>query len=363
MFTFPKSERIENNASLPVIAKPTGTMQRQINDAFDASLDSPLRMFATFPAADSKLNFSASQVLNANGSAKSVGPIGTTIPPLPITSIDFQTGLVVGGPVSITFPASTVGKYRRCAFSLDNTGTLIASFSSEETLLASLPNPGTLFTSGALPVGWVDLECTNAAGLFKTAGSLTNVIENSVGGVSRIAMIAAGAGGAGGGSGNTGAAQEVAVPLAATSINIVFPSPLSGTNYVPIAQLVNITDANPQYQSVIVTNKTATGFTAKWNSPTDSSNYRISYIVPVLQEQIGEAPIGVGASSVVVNLPIPYSGNVYSVVAQLVNYVNGSPQFQPVTISAKSATSFTAKWNAATDGADYRLAYHVSQYT
>lgn len=359
---FPKTERIESNVDLPVVNKPIGTTQRAINDAFDQSLDSPLRLFAS-GTPDALLHFSPSQIANPNGAGRSVGSIGTSVPSVPATSINFQTGTIVGGPVSITFPASTVGLIRRCAFSLDNTGTILANFSAEVASVGLLPNPGTLFASSAMQCGWVDLECTNGAGQFKTAGSAGNIIENAVGGTARVVMIAAGGGGAGGGSGNSGVAQEVSVGGGLTSLVITFPSPLSGTNYVPIVQFVNLVDASPQFQTILVSNKTTSGFTAIWNAPTDSANYRISYIVPVVQEQIGEVAVAAAQSSITVPLPITLSGDVYSVVAMLVDYVDGSPQFQPVTITQKTGSQFVASWNAPTDSANYKLAFHLSVYT
>jgi hypothetical protein len=47
----------------------------------------------------------------------------------------------------------------------------------------------------------------------------------------------------------------------------------------------------------------------------------------------------------------------YRVSAQLVNVTDGSVQFQPVTITAKSATGFTATWNAGVDSNNYVLEY------
>lgn len=47
----------------------------------------------------------------------------------------------------------------------------------------------------------------------------------------------------------------------------------------------------------------------------------------------------------------------YSVVCTLNNLVDSTPQFQPVTITAKSATGFTASWDQATDSSNYQVEY------
>ncbi len=47
----------------------------------------------------------------------------------------------------------------------------------------------------------------------------------------------------------------------------------------------------------------------------------------------------------------------YRVTAQLVNTTDGSPQFVPLTITAKSATGFTVSWNAGVDSGNYSISY------
>lgn len=159
---------------------------RAINKEFNA----PLRISATFPTADSKLNFEASEVEATNLTGKSVGPIAASIPSFAATTIDFQTGTVTGGTVSITFPNSTIGFYRRVGFSLRKDSILEAVFSAESGTLGGLAAPGTLFIEGAIPIGWIDLEATaTSPGRFKTAGSSTNIIENKVSSSQRIHCI------------------------------------------------------------------------------------------------------------------------------------------------------------------------------
>lgn len=159
---------------------------------------SPMRMYSANPA-DSKIYFSANKVLANDGSELSTGPVKSTIPDVPATTIDFQTGAVTGGTVDIALPTTTIGEFRRVGFTLQSTGTITALFSDPVAIEGNLANPGTLFLKVGTPIGWIDLEAT-AATAFKTIGSASDVIEANVNGTARIHRFGAGSGG-GSGSG------------------------------------------------------------------------------------------------------------------------------------------------------------------
>jgi len=66
-------------------------------------------------------------------------------------------------------------------------------FSTEQASVGALTNAGELLSSlSGIPVGWIDLRCTNTTGKYKTASSTTNVIENA-----DIHRFSSGAGGGG----------------------------------------------------------------------------------------------------------------------------------------------------------------------
>lgn len=69
------------------------------------------------------------------------------------------------------------------------------------------------------------------------------------------------------------------VPNGATQVSIVFAVARANTNYSVLPVWSNLLDAEPQFQPIVVTDKQTTGFTAKWNAPTDSANYSVEYIV------------------------------------------------------------------------------------
>jgi hypothetical protein len=180
------SRQTEYRSVLSAIGSVTKSTLDTILAKVDKHVDVPLRLSASFPTADAVLNISAYTSENGDGTAKSAGPIKSSIVSFPASTINFQTQATTGGTFDITFPASTVGYYRRAGFSLLSTGTLKVIFSAEQAVFGNLADPGTLLEQDAIRLGWIDLECTHASGLFKTAGSSTSIIENSVSGTPRI---------------------------------------------------------------------------------------------------------------------------------------------------------------------------------
>jgi hypothetical protein len=355
--TRPDSRQIVQRGNLSRIS-PANSTQDTVNSNINQEFDYPLRPYASSPTPDAQLNFSDSVVAAADGGNKVVAPIANQVfDALSGLFINFQTQAVSNAAdFDITWPGTNnVGQFRRVGLSLIDTGKILVNFSAEFASQGALPDPGTLLTNGN-PIGYVDLECTNVAGYFKTAGSATNVIEDE--GIFRIAP----GSGSAGATANAGIVAEASIGSAQTSLSVVFGSPLTGSNYVVMATMVNTVDGSVDYQPITVTAKSASGFTAKWNAPTDSANYKLAYIIPNAQLATTEEPVGAGQTSVTVNLPVVRPNTNYVVVAMLVDLVDGSPQFQPVIITAKTTTTFTAKWNGPTDSANYRLAFFVADF-
>jgi len=68
-----------------------------------------------------------------------------------------------------------------------------------------------------------------------------------------------------------------------------------------------------------------------------------------------EVSIPINSTSITVTFPSPQTSATYAIVAQMSDIVDPSVQFQPVTISNKTTTSFTASWNAPTATNSYVL--------
>lgn len=245
-----------------------------------------------------------------------------------------------GGSVPLTLP---IGNYVQILLSLDQSGNLLTASGTPNPVLSSamVPTP----SLNTLPFAYVTL--------FNNAGTISNVVQG---------VIYQFSGGGGGGGSGGGIAQEEAIPMGVSSHTVTFPSPLGGNAYTVIGQIVNTTDALPEFIPFDVTAKTNTGFTITWNTPTPTANYKVDYIVPGVQEQIGEAAITNGTTSLVITLPIPLATSSYVVVANLENFTDISPQFQPLTITNKTNTSFTVKWNAPVGSSNFLIAYHAAAY-
>jgi len=71
---------------------------------------------------------------------------------------------------------------------------------------------------------------------------------------------------------------QVAITNGVATITGTYSSVMPNTSYALTVQMLNSTDANPQFQPITITSKTASGFTAKWNANADSANYILDYV-------------------------------------------------------------------------------------
>jgi hypothetical protein len=58
---------------------------------------------------------------------------------------------------------------------------------------------------------------------------------------------------------------------------VTFSSTLGSTSYAVTVNMVNTTDSSPQFQPIVVTAQSATGFTASWNVNTLTANYVLNW--------------------------------------------------------------------------------------
>ena len=178
-------------------------------DNINIDLDFPLKISASFPTPDSKINFSDSKIIAADNTVSITLPIqGQIFTDLASLWIDFQAQTVSNpSDFEITWPTSnTVSYYRIAGFTLVGAGKISVIFSDEFSLETNLENPGNFFVSSGLPLGYVILQCTDSSGKFKTAGSASNIIENS-----NIFRFDSRSGGGGEGSGEINNAVNVGI--------------------------------------------------------------------------------------------------------------------------------------------------------
>jgi hypothetical protein len=180
------------NTVLETIGVPTDSKLSVIVPKIDKSLNQPLRLYAAITP-DAKLYVTSSRVETGDGSGRSPGQAESTVPTFAASSLNYQTGATSGGTYQVdggafALPSCAVGQFRRHAYSYDaSANALNTHFSAEAASVGALADAGTLFAAlDGLSLGYVDLECTNSAGQYKTAGSSTNIVENAVGGTARV---------------------------------------------------------------------------------------------------------------------------------------------------------------------------------
>ena len=69
----------------------------------------------------------------------------------------------------------------------------------------------------------------------------------------------------------------VTLTAATTSVSIILAEPYPDDNYLVNVNLMNLVDAFPDFQPLLVTALSASGFTVKWNAPLLSGNYKLAY--------------------------------------------------------------------------------------
>jgi hypothetical protein len=246
-----------------------------------------------------------------------------------------------GGSTLLTLPSN---EYMQVLLSLDQSGNLIATTGTPNAIAADAAIPTPL--NSTLPFAYITI--------FNNAGTIQNITQSTI-------FQFVGGGGSGGGGG--GAANEVALSQGTTTVNVTFVTPQGSNTYVVIAQLVNTTDPDPEFQPITITNKTTTGFTATWNMPLDTANYKLDYLVGAgTIEQVGEFPLTMGEVTATITLNVPMSSSSYVVTAELANYTDATPQFQPITVTNKTTTTFTVKWNMPVDTNNYRVAWQLAGF-
>ena len=318
--------------------------------SINADLTPPLKVDAT-STPSLVVNVGSTIVANPESNRnKSISFINNVIPSLLSGTVTFPSAN--GGTIStstgqtyvLTLPS---GDYAQALLSVDSSGNILVTMGTPNAVLASAAVPSPV--SNSLPFAYLTLQ--------NIGGTVQNIVQNQI-----YQFVGGGGSGSGGGG---GAANEVALSASTTSVNVTLALAQSGTNYVVLAQIINLVDANPEYIPITITNRTTTGFTASWNAPLPSGNYFLDYMIPpgITQEQAGESLVGISTTSVTITMPIALSSTSYVVVATLVDLSDTNPQFQPVTITSKTISTFTAAWNMPTDSTNYRLDWTIAAYS
>jgi len=275
-----------------------------------------------------------------------------TIPTSPTGNVTTSTGASVALSV-------TSGQYQQVLLWLDtssNVGISVGPSFSAGSLAAAvnetseLPLP----TANTLPFAYITV--------FNNAGTVSGLTQ------SNITQLVGG----GSSSGTSVTPARVAgtfpVGLGATSVTVPLSVDQISNSFVVLAQFTNLLDpfSGVEYQPITITAKTSghltSSFTATWNYPTNTGDYAIDYVVSAAISQIGEYPIGSGATTLTISLPTPLATGDYVVLAEFTNSTDSNPQFQPILIRNKSSSFFTVDWNMPLDTSNYKLSWQLASY-
>jgi hypothetical protein len=339
----PRTSQLKQRTNLKQLGQVADKFLSEVLDAVDQEFESPLKLAATFPVADAVLNFASSSISSGDGAKEVVSPVKKQIfSGLTTPTINFQTlALSSAAHFDVTFPVSTVGQYRIAAFTLIGSGKIKVLFSAEAATEGALSNPGALFVSGGLPLGYIVLQATATTPAFKTAGSATNIIENA-----KIFRLAAG----GGGSSSSSAGG-------------------AGSDLLDLQYLAEMTDSFSDIPDGTTTVDITTGFTDASLHDVANEYFRLAYDASKTVSATGTAVTVSGAPTFtvkagdIINIPGVDGPKKITVVTTQTSYtIESAWTTNPVAAAATiSQAVHTVDLNSFTNnGAGYSAA---SQFT
>lgn len=184
--TYPKTSQFTHETALTAIGTTGETPVDTIVSYIEQNTKHPLRIYAN-NTPDSKLYFSANTMKTSVGTERVSELAVDASVAFPDSWIDFQAQTTSSAAITITFPASTVGQYRRCAFWTLRNGTISAIFTPEVAVIGNLADPISTYVVGGKLKGYIELICTDVSGKFQTPNATTSLtIENVHSGVSYV---------------------------------------------------------------------------------------------------------------------------------------------------------------------------------
>jgi len=131
--------------------------------------------------------------------------------------------------------------------------------------------------------------------------------------------------------------------------------------YALTLNMFNEVDANPSFYSYIITDKSLTGFTAKFSDVMDSPNYYVSYDYNK-SEDSGIVNIPDGTNSITISIPNPpqpIDGTAYTISLSLFNEVDANPSLYNYSVIERTTTSFTVQFSGDIDSVNYYLEWII----
>jgi hypothetical protein len=121
--------------------------------------------------------------------------------------------------------------------------------------------------------------------------------------------------------------------------------------------LTNLVDTDPVYFSGL--SKGGSQFTVSWGTPLETSNYILEWNavdISAADRKSGTVGLDAGSTSVSVAFSFPQlASSTYALVARFENSDDPTAVHQPVMVTSKTLSGFTARWNYPLDSANYKL--------
>ncbi len=316
--------------------------------SIDQDLIVPLKVDAQNPTSLT-INIGPSVVANTvSGRNKALTFVNGIIPDITIATVTFPSisgGNITGSNTAV--PVNLVlnpGEYVQVLLTIDDTSNISMIVGSPDPVEANLIVPPPIVN--LLPFAYVTL--------FNNAGTIENVAQNKI--YQIVGPEAPTTGGSTPGA-NGWIAKVVPQSTGATQYTVNLSTPMPDLSYTVFAMLENDTDTLPQIQDVEVVSKTLTSFSFEWNSPLDSSNYSLNYIIPPKSINTIEQSINSGVGSFSTPLPIFQGSSTYPILGVIQNLIDTYPQFKTAVVTSKNTTAFGTTMDGATDTANYILTY------
>lgn len=315
--------------------------------SINSDLSAPLRADAS-STPNRVVTIGPAIVSNAvSGRQKTIPHIQGVIPAFTSGTVTFpaaNAGTIIVSPgINLTLNLP-VNNYAKALLSLNNIGNIVVIVGVPDPVEASalVPPPN----DNTLPFAYVTL--------FNNAGTVQNIQQNKIYQFDRSFPQRPSSGGSGGAGWLAG---SLPINLGSNSVSYTFLTPQPDTSYIVLPTLENTIDVSPENPQVIAISKSTTGFSVLLSDVTDTSNYRLNYIIPLKAFQAAQVSVSSAQSSVSSAFGIPDNGSNYGLISFLQNFVDGSPQLQPTMVTNKTSTAFTSSWSAPTDSANYSLVY------
>jgi len=152
--------------------------------------------------------------------------------------------------------------------------------------------------------------------------------------------------------------------IGSEQVSVVFPEPLSTTDYILSVNLFNeIDNSLASMYGIIVTEKFTTGFTVRFSSPLDSINYKLAWSTNVSATITGTDALYINQNTHRVNFGFYLPNDTYTISTSISNQVDAIPSIYNFIITERDDDGFTINLSDLVDSTNYSLDWNVFDST